>query len=125
MSEIKFNNFSTGYNLYNDVNKETKKEETVKEQVKPENKPQAEAKDVLDAMSYLGAQNLVNVSGKISVDPAKYLSDERIASIEESMALFEQEASRNAGLIKEEFGGLIDDKTALTLGANVFANQLV
>lgn len=125
MSEVKFNNFgiNNNYGAIND--KENLKKETEK---KDEGQPvvaqqkSAEADKVLDALNLIGAQNFAQIS-TTKIDPARFLSDERIASIEESMKLFEKGVEKYAGAIKEEFGSNLSEEAVYALAAETFGRE--
>ena len=121
MSEIKFN-VGGNYGFYqkND-SKPVAKEDATKEAVVKSEAKSVSADKVLDAMSFLGAQNLANVSGKMPVNPTDFLSDDRIKSIEDSMAEFEKGVEKYQQAIKAEFGSIFSDDTVLSLAANAFA----
>lgn len=123
MSEIKFN-VGSNYGFYQkDDSKPAAKEEAAKEApVAPETKS-VSADKVLDAMSFIGAQNIVHVNGKMPVNPTDFLSDDRIASIEDSMAEFEKGVEKYQKAIEAEFGSIFSEDTVLALAANAFALQ--
>ena len=72
-------------------------------------------------MDVLGRQNAINVQGKVSIDPKDYLSEDRIASIESSIAEFEKGVEKYANAVREEFGGVFSEDTVLAVAANAFA----
>lgn len=121
MSEIKFN-VGGNYGFYqkND-SKPVAKEDATKEAVVKSETKSVSADKVLDAMSFLGAQNLANVNGKMPVNPTDFLSGDRIKSIEDSMAEFEKGVEKYQQAIKAEFGSIFSDDTVLSLAANAFA----
>lgn len=63
---------------------------------------QANALDILNSMDIMGRQN---INGLNMINPAKYLSAERIADIQASMAKFESGVSAQQKVIDEEFAG--------------------
>ena len=62
----------------------------------------ANALDVLNAMDIMGKQN---VKGLNMINPAKYLTPERIADIQASMAKFEAGVSAQQKVVAEELAG--------------------
>jgi len=124
MSEIKFNSFNDNYNIF-------KKEESVSKQ--EEKAPVLEThqgsafsvapEKMISAMEMLGAQNLASVTKNSQVNPKDFLSDDRIASIEESMKFFEQGVEKYAGAVDKEFGGALGEKAVYALAAEAFAKE--
>ena len=77
------------------------KQDDNKQTVQYEQKdPQA----VLNSLDLMGKQNFVGIPQ--AIDPTKYLSQERIAEIEASMAVFESGVEEQAELLENEFGHL-------------------
>ncbi|MCD8024332.1 MAG: hypothetical protein LUE64_02230 [Candidatus Gastranaerophilales bacterium] len=122
MSEVQFSGLKGNYSFYQKddsaaVTDEAKTQETgVSSEAKG-----ADPDKVMDALAYIGAQNLVNISGKMPVNPADYLSEESIASIEESMTQFEEGVEKYADVIKAEFGGMFSEDQVYALAAGAFA----
>ncbi len=121
MSEVQFNGLKGNFNFYRKEDSKPVVEEQNQQLAPAADKKEVPADKVLDAMEFLGQQNLAYVSGKINVDPAKYLDEARISSIQDSMAAFEKGVEKYAGAIKAEFGNVLSDDTVLALAANSFA----
>lgn len=122
MSEVQFGGLKGNYGFYQKDNVKPQEKEAAKETQKaPEKTESANPEKVLDALNLMGAQNFAQVQGKLSVNPAKYLSDERISSIEASMADFEKGVNKYAEAIEAEFGSAFSEDTKLALAANAFA----
>ncbi len=82
---------------------------------------QANPLDILSSMEIMGKQN---INGLNMINPAKYLSPERIADIQASMAKFEAGVSGSQKALEAEFAGTPQyeklsgaDKLALAAGA--------
>jgi len=121
MSEVKFNGLNSNYAFYQANAKQAKTEEQKADsQPAAVQKEQVSADKVLDAMTILGAQNFANVQ-KADVDPAKFLSADRISDIESSMAAFEKGVETYASAIKAEFGNALSETEVYSLAANTFA----
>lgn len=122
MSEVQFNGLSGNYGFYlkND-SKSASEEETVQNSSAASEAQSADPDKVMEALSFIGAQNYINVAGKMPVDPADYLSEERIGDIEDSIKLFEEGTDVYAEAIKAEFGDLFSEDTVYALAANAFA----
>lgn len=92
------------------------KQQPVKPQVKHKNPD-----NIMDALALSGFQNKT-ILGLNTVDPTKYLSEERIHDIEKSMGLFEQKIQNNLAAIDSELGGLageLSDSYKLNLAAQM------
>ena len=123
MNNLHINNFGGNYGFYDHDDAKAKKEEKeVKEEVIVNKLETVEPEKVLDALNLLGAQNMAKVS-KTQINPADFLSEERIASIEESMKLFEQGVEKYAGAVKEEFGNAFSDNVVYALAAEAFSRE--
>ncbi len=122
MSEVQFNSLKGNYGYYLNDESKAAPEEKAEQQasVAPETKS-ADPSKVLDALSFMGAQNLVNVSGKSPVNPADFLSSDRISDIESSMIDFEDGTEEYAQAIKSEFGNMFSEETIYALAAEAFA----
>ena len=122
MSEVQFNGLSGNYGFYlNNDSKSASEEETVQNSSVMAEVQSADPDKVMEALSFIGVQNYLNVSGKMPVDPADYLSEERIGDIEDSIKLFEEGTDAYAEAIKAEFGDLFSEDTVYALAANAFA----
>lgn len=122
MSEIKFNSLGGNYGFYQkDDSKPEIKEEAKNQAPSQESKGVAPDK-VLDALSFMGAQNFAQVNKPSIPDVSKYLSDDRIASIEDSINnVFDKGVEKYAEAIKAEFGNAFSEETIYALAANAFA----
>ena len=92
MSEInKLNGFNSNYGFYQkDDSESSVKKEAQPEQAKAPETKSVSPEKVFDAMNVLAQQNAYNVQGRTLVNPKDYLSEERISSIENSIAEFEK-----------------------------------
>ena len=78
---------------------------------------------MFSAMALAGMHNKaqINVSNK-EVNPADYLSPERIADIEATMAGFEAGVNEAVDVINADFPGMFTTEEANALAAKAFAN---
>lgn len=81
---------------------ENKEADKVVKQSEGNQAKQANALDILNAMDLMGKQN---VKGLNMINPAKYLTPERIADIQASMAKFEAGVSAQQKVVAEELAG--------------------
>ena len=124
MSEVNFGKLGNDYNFYqkNEQNKPKAEEKEQNAPISAEDKS-VPADKVLDALDFLGVQKFASVSAKNSINPADFLSEDRISSIEESMKLFEEGVEKYASAINDEFGDLLDEQTTLSLAANMMIKE--
>jgi len=124
MSNVHINNFGNNYGFYQNKPSKPQVEKEVKEEAAVAPKHEAvEASEIMSAMNIMGAQNLAHVTAKNQVNPTDYLSAERIASIEDSMKLFEQGVEKYAGAVQKEFGDIFSDETVYALAAEAFSKE--
>ena len=122
MSEVHFNGLSGNYNYYqSDDSKKKAEEKNIQQASSAQEAKSADPNKVLDALSFIGAQNFVKVAEKTPVNPSDFLSDDRIKNIEDSMKLFEEGTEKYADVIKAEFGNVFSEDTVYALAANAFA----
>ncbi len=101
-------NFKTNVNPDANKNREEvagKEDKEVKQQT-VNNQTLVDQNEALDYLAQLGNMNMVMQKGRNSVDPSKFLSADRIADIEASMALFEDMHDRVLNSIESEFGNM-------------------
>lgn len=125
MSNVHINNFGNNWGYYQKqqtANSQNEKEVQKEAPVAPKQKG-VEADEIFSALNALGAQNFATVSGKNQINPADFLSEERIASIEDSMKLFEKGVEKYAGAIQEEFGDAFSDDVKYALAAEAFSRE--
>lgn len=123
MSEInKLNGFNSNYGFYQkDDSESSVKKEAQPEQAKAPETKSVSPEKVFDAMNVLAQQNAYNVQGRTLVNPKDYLSEERISSIENSIAEFEKGVEKYANVVKNEFGSVFSEDTVYAVAANAFA----
>ena len=99
---------------------ETQTQQTPSQEVKNFN-----VDGMFNAMNIAGMQNLsiISKNEQKMVDPANYLSEERISDIEAMMAGFENGVNMVANTIEAEFPGVFDDKQKNALAAGIFAKE--
>ena len=124
MSEIKLNGYGDNFGFFK--KDEAKKQNVEKEEVLATHQGSANSvapEKMLDAMEILGAQNMASVNNKAQINLAAFLSDDRIASIEDSMKLFEKGVEKYAGAVQKEFGEALGEKAVYALAAEAFAKE--
>lgn len=121
MSEVKFNGLNSNYSYYQTNSKKQSEEQKAEVNQDAPKKETVNADKMLDAMSLIGAQNFIGVQNKAEVNPAKFLTEDRISDIESSMAMFEQGVETYADAIKAEFGNAISEAEVYSLAAKAFA----
>ena len=122
MSEIKLNGLNSNYGFYQkDDSEPAVKSDVQKSEPKAPETKSVNPDKVFDVLDVLGRQNAINDQGKVSIDPKDYLSEDRIASIESSIAEFEKGVEKYANAVREEFGGVFSEDTVLAVAANAFA----
>ena len=123
VNQVRFGNFSTG-NSYAKQAKEEKPEENKAEEIRKESISTFNPENVLGAMDAQGLQNLaqVNMVSKKEVNPADYLTEDRIADIEAMMVKFEDGVNLTANILEEDFPMMSPDNR-LALAAHIFAAE--
>jgi len=118
-------------NLYGlNFQKQVEKKEDEKKAKGDENKPteaqnkQVDSEAIYGAMQLSAAQNKAVVMGNaLAIDPKKYLDDESIARIQNSIGEFDNATEDVAGVIKAEFPGL-SEAQAMALAAEAVLQAL-
>lgn len=102
---------------------ENKEANKVAEHAEGNQTKQANPLDILNSMDIMGKQN---ISGLNMINPAKYLSADRIADIQASMAKFEAGVSAQKDVISKEFAGApeyenLSEANKLAFAAHAFS----
>jgi len=125
VNQVRFGNYTIGNSQANLGKKEDSKEGNVQQQIAQENNlPKINADDFFNAMNIAGLQNKAQISvAKKEVNPADFLSQERISDIEAMMGNFDSGVNQIADTIENEFPGLFAPDNKLALAAKIFADQ--
>ncbi len=123
VNKVTFGNFSIGAKNTN-AKKNEQKEEASKGIVSGEVQ-NLEGKDFLNALNIAGMQNIAQISRveRKEVNPADYLSAERVADIEAMMGKFEDGVDSVANVIEQELPGFFAADVKNALAAKIFAQE--
>ena len=124
VNQVRFGNYTVGNSGAKKQKKEQKPEEELQMQPSGENLKSVNRDDLLNAMNLVGLQNKpqINSAGLKEVNPADFLSGERVSDIEAMMAEFEAGVSAAAKVIGEEFPEL-SEANVNALAARIFAQE--
>ena len=122
INQVKFGNYTIGNNGARQAKQESKPEEKFAPEAGKGQQQQLNPEDMYSAMSIAGLQNKaqINFNGKKEIDPANFLSEERIADIEAMMEGFENGVSAIAEVVGEELPN-ISEANKNALAARIFA----
>ena len=122
VNQVRFGNYSIGNQGARQARQEQKSEEKVAPQLSGENQQLLNPEEMFSAMNVAGLLNKeqINFSGKKEINPADYLSGERIADIEAMMERFESGVDAVAEIVGEEIPG-ISEQNKNALAARIFA----
>ncbi len=123
INQVRFGNYSIGNSGARQA-REEKADESKAEELRKESISTFNPDKMLDAMETQGLQNLaqVNLVSKKEVNPAEFLSEDRIADIEAMMGEFEIGVNKIADVLEEEFPMLSPDNR-LAFAAHIFAAE--
>ena len=123
INQVRFGGFSVS-NFNTRQAKEEKSEESKAEELRKESISTFNPEKMLGAMEVRGLQNLaqVNIVSKKEVDPAEFLTEDRIADIEAMMGEFEIGVGKIADVLEEELPMLSADNR-LAFAAHIFAAE--
>ena len=126
VNNVRFGNYSIG-NPQQGSQKKANEGQVGQESAQPQNQTQStfDPSDVLSAMGNMGAYNLISINKAEaqSVNPADYLSEERMSDIEAMMAEFEAGVDTIATSIEEEFPGVFAQDYKNALAAQIYAQE--
>lgn len=123
INQVKFGSYSIA-----NSNIASKKQEAPKKELQTtsnnENVKQFSADEVFNALTVAGLQNKaqINAVSKKEVNPADYLSAERIADIEAMMGKFDDGVQFTANIIGSEFPTMAESSKQ-ALAAQIFAQE--
>ena len=123
VNQVRFGNYSIG-NHQAQTKKDNKElGENSKQEVQASLVSEKSPEGVMDALNIAGMQNFaqVNIVGKKEVNPADYLSNDRMSDIEAMMADFELGVDQIVDVLEDEFPGMLSDEKKLALAAQIFA----
>lgn len=126
INQVRFGNYTVGNPQVGAKKSDAKQSENAQAQASKENvNVSYNPSDVLNAMDIAGlaGKAQINFAPKAEINPADYLSDERIADIEAMMAGFENGVNAALDVIDEEFPGLFDDAQKYALAAQAVAQE--
>ena len=123
INQVRFGGFSVG-NSNTRQAKEEKFEDSKAEEFRKESISTFNPEKIMGAMEAQGLQNLaqVNLVSKKEVDPADFLTEDRIADIEAMMGEFEIGVGKIADVLEEELPMLSADNR-LAFAAHIFAAE--
>lgn len=124
INKVAFGNFSIGAKA-NNAQKQEVKEEAQKAQAGVGGQQSVNAESVFSALNIAGMQNLsqINRSERKEINPADYLSADRIADIEAMMGKFDDGVSKVADTIEQELPGFFAADAKNALAAKIFAGE--
>ena len=124
INQVRFGNYTIGNSAPRNQNREQQPAEETAVQVSGENTKSVDRDDLLNAMDLVGLQNKPQVgsAGVKDVNPADFLSGDRISDIEAMMAEFESGVGAIEQVIMEEFPELSEAETK-ALAARIFAQE--
>ncbi len=123
INQVRFGNYSIG----NPAAKQTKhgsKSENDVPQVRGENKTELNPDEMFSAMNIAGLHNKaqINFVSEKEINPADFLSEERIADIEAMMERFDSGVNSVAEIVGNELPG-ISEQNKNALAAEIFARE--
>ena len=124
VNKVTFGDFSIGSKgASTRRNEERKEEQNIP--VSGENVQNVDAEKLLSAMNIAAMQNLAQVSKseRKEINPADYLSAERIADIEAMMGGFDDGVNKAAQAVRQELPAGVSEKTVYELAARMYAAQ--
>ena len=125
VNQVRFGSYSIG----NPRTSSGKSEEAPKEELAKEANEngvkQLSADDLFNALNLAGLQNKlqVNSAGHKEINPADFLTEDRIADIEAMMGNFEIGVSQVADIIEAEFPEIFAPDQKLALAAGIYAQE--
>ena len=123
INKVVFGNFSMGPQRGRSEKEEVKEEAQTSANVGSEKKLDAET--VYNALDAVAVQNKAQIvqTDKKEVNPADYLSDDRMKDIEAMMGKFENGVGTIADAIEEELPGFFAADIKNALAARIFAQE--
>ena len=126
VNNVRFGNYSIG-NPQQGSQKKANEGQVGQESAQPQNQTQStfDPNSVMSALGNMGAYNLISINKAEAqaVNPADYLSEERMSDIEAMMAEFEAGVDTIATSIEEEFPGVFAQDYKNALAAQIYAQE--
>ena len=127
INQVRFGSYSIGNSSIGAKKSEGKqKQEQVAQEAKNEGvKKEVSPDELFSAMNIAGLQNKaqININSRAELNPADYLSEDRIKDIEAMMGKFESGVSQVADMIEAEFPSALSQQDKLALAANIYAAE--
>jgi len=123
INKVTFGNFSIGAKRGN-AQRSDEKQEAPKANVGGETKS-IDSEALFNAMNIAGLQNKVNISSveRREINPADYLTEDRISDIEAMMGKFEDGVGTIANAIEAELPGFFAEDVKNALAAKIYAEE--
>ncbi len=126
VNNVRFGNYSIG-NSQQGSQKKANEGQVGQESAQPQNQTQStfDPNSVMSALGNMGAYNLISINKAEAqaVNPADYLSEERMSDIEAMMAEFETGVDAIGNQIEAEFPGMFSVANRNALAAEIFAAE--
>ena len=124
INKITFGNFSIGSKREN-LKQEAQKDDSPKANVADVESKKVDSEAFLNAMDIAGIQNKAQITVKENkgINPADFLSEDRISDIEAMMGKFENGVGTIADAIEVEFPGFFAPDTKNALAAKIYAQE--
>ena len=124
INQVRFGNFAIGTSRGNLSQKQEAKEENITKQPQIPEGSKISAEDFYSAMNITAMQNKAQITvNRKEINPADYLSPERISDIEAAMNRFDLGVNKVADAIEQEFPGTFAPEAKMALAAQVFSRQ--
>ena len=125
INQVKIGNYSVGNSYGSGVKKESEKTQENAPQQQAVSAQTAKPEDVLNAMnlSAIFNQAYIEKPKAKEVNPAEYLSQDRMNDIEAMMAEFDNGVSHIAEIISGEFGDTLSGAKVNELAAKIYAGE--
>ena len=123
INQVRFGSYSIGNPKSGTRKKEEMPKENLAQEANEGGVKKSNADDFFAAMNIAGLQNKANIKlpEQKEINPADYLSDDRISDIEAMMGDFEAGVGQVADVIEVEFPNVFTQAQKQALAANIFA----
>ena len=126
VNNVRFGNYSIG-NPQQGSQKKANEGQVGQESAQPQNQTQStfNPDSVMSALGNMGAYNLISINKAEAqaVNPADYLSEERMSDIEAMMAEFEAGVNQYVSVLEDEFSGAMTPAQMNALAAQIYAQE--
>ena len=125
VNQVRFGSYSIGNPKANSGKSEEAPKENLAKEANGNGVKQLSADELFSALNVAGLQNKVQINSpeRKDVNPADYLSEDRIADIEAMMDKFETGVSQVADIIEAEFPEVFAPDQKLALAAGIYAQE--